>query len=401
LDLQRLAADRGAPAVAPPIVHEVVRAPGQPLDAATRAFMEPRFGHDFSRVRVHADARAAASARAVGARAYTVGDHVVLGTGSGSHTAPDQRRVLAHELTHVVQQSRLPNGGPPGQRLSEAGDRAEQEAERVAAAVADGVAAPRIAEALTGATVQRQADAGAPIGPATGADAGPTLADASVDAGPTPDDGGAVPAGPDAGAPKGPVCGPDVTKQVKDVVALLKSDFGGWSASTRQAHCDALDSLLTGATAWDIYELHNNAWIYQNYRPACATAGATPPCGSTVQVGSDCYYAGSPNYVIYGAMCKLCYDHYDAKGDATGRARFTQAKMEYWINYYKGTGPSGTGTPSGNFGPSRDWAIAGYAGWPGGGTPPPGDRSSCSPSCPTPYSGAAFTYVWNTTISTR
>jgi hypothetical protein len=61
-----------------------------------------------------------------------------------------------------------------------------------------------------------------------------------------------MPAGPDAGAPKGPVCGPDVTKQVKDVVALLKSDFGGWSASTRQAHCDALDSLLTGATAWHL-----------------------------------------------------------------------------------------------------------------------------------------------------
>src|SRR6266481_6002155 len=55
----------------PPIVHEVLRSPGQPLDAATRAFMEPRFGHDFSRVRVHTDAKAAASARAVNALAYT------------------------------------------------------------------------------------------------------------------------------------------------------------------------------------------------------------------------------------------------------------------------------------------------------------------------------------------
>src|SRR5712692_5063517 len=63
----------GAPGTTtvPPIVYEVLRSPGQPLDPATRAFMEPRFGHDFSRVRVHTDARAATSARALGAEAYT------------------------------------------------------------------------------------------------------------------------------------------------------------------------------------------------------------------------------------------------------------------------------------------------------------------------------------------
>ena len=62
----------------PPIVHEVLHSPGQPLDPATRAFMEPRFGHDFSTVRVHTDARAAASARTVNALAYTVGRDVVF-----------------------------------------------------------------------------------------------------------------------------------------------------------------------------------------------------------------------------------------------------------------------------------------------------------------------------------
>jgi hypothetical protein len=65
----------------PPIVHEVLRSPGQPLDAATRAFFEPRFGHDFSDVRVHTDARAADSALAVNALAYTVG-HDVPAAGS-------------------------------------------------------------------------------------------------------------------------------------------------------------------------------------------------------------------------------------------------------------------------------------------------------------------------------
>jgi hypothetical protein len=57
-------------------------------------------------------------------------------------------------------------------------------------------------------------------------------------------------------------------------------------------------------------------------------------------VGTDCYYAGSPNYVIFGAMCRLCYDHYTAAGNAGGQGRFTQSKMEYWINFYKGTGPA-------------------------------------------------------------
>ena len=176
-------------------------------------------------------------------------------------------------------------------------------------------------------------------------------------------------------------------------MAKTRTTFGGWNASKRETQCDALDSLTTGAVAWDIVELHNNAWIL-GYRPACVTQGATPPCGSTVQVGGDCYYAGSLNYVIYGVMCKLCSDHYTATGNASGIARFTQSKMEYWINIYKGTGFTGAGTPSPNYGPSRDWAIAGYNGWLAGGAPPAGDRNNCIPSCPTAYAGSAFNVNW-------
>jgi Domain of unknown function (DUF4157) len=76
------------------------RGSGQPLDSGTRTFMESRFAHDFSRVRVHTDRHAAQSAESVGASAYTVGSDVVFGAG-----AFDRQR-LAHELTHVVQQSR-------------------------------------------------------------------------------------------------------------------------------------------------------------------------------------------------------------------------------------------------------------------------------------------------------
>lgn len=145
----------------PPIVHEVLRSPGQPLDSATRTFMEPRFGHDFSQARVHTDparatvvqlpmsqpgdrfeqeadrlanevtrapglgvtrkgqgtaydfsrvrlhisAQAEESARALDASAYTVGRDVVFGASAYRPNTPAGRELLAHELAHVVQQS--------------------------------------------------------------------------------------------------------------------------------------------------------------------------------------------------------------------------------------------------------------------------------------------------------
>src|SRR6185503_6638867 len=89
---------------APPIVHEVLSSEGRPLEASTRGFMEQRFGHDFSRVRVHDDSRAAASARAVHARAYSAGSQIVFGEGKYAPANDAGRRLLAHELAHVVQQ---------------------------------------------------------------------------------------------------------------------------------------------------------------------------------------------------------------------------------------------------------------------------------------------------------
>lgn len=91
-----------------PIVHDVLNSDGgQPLDLAARAFLEPHFGHDFSQVRVHTDTRAAASARAVNALAYTVGKDVVFGAGQYAPGTRAGRRLLAHELTHVAQQSHI------------------------------------------------------------------------------------------------------------------------------------------------------------------------------------------------------------------------------------------------------------------------------------------------------
>lgn len=103
--VQRKATGEVAGAEAPPIVHEVLRSPGQPLDRATRAFFEPRFGQDFSHVRIHTGAKAAESARAVGALAYTVGRDVVMGVNHFGSLSGNDHRLVAHELAHTIQQS--------------------------------------------------------------------------------------------------------------------------------------------------------------------------------------------------------------------------------------------------------------------------------------------------------
>ena len=98
-------------AAVPPVVHDVLNSPGQPLDPATRAFMEPRFGHNFGHVRVHTNGKAADSARAVHARAYTVGSNVVFGANKFAPATHHGRELLAHELAHTIQQRS--RGAPP------------------------------------------------------------------------------------------------------------------------------------------------------------------------------------------------------------------------------------------------------------------------------------------------
>jgi hypothetical protein len=102
--MQRAAVSAAPVNSVPLIVHAVLSSPGQSLDAGARAFMEPRFNHDFSQVRVHTDAKAAESAQAVNALAYTVGRDVVFGRGQYMPETMEGMRLMAHELTHVVQQ---------------------------------------------------------------------------------------------------------------------------------------------------------------------------------------------------------------------------------------------------------------------------------------------------------
>lgn len=103
-NLQRSATNAESVNEVPPIVHDVLRSPGQPLDAQTRSFFESRFDHDFSHVRVHTDPKAGESAHAVNALAYTVGRDVVFGAGQYLPGTSTGRQLLGHELTHVMQQ---------------------------------------------------------------------------------------------------------------------------------------------------------------------------------------------------------------------------------------------------------------------------------------------------------
>jgi pyrrolidone-carboxylate peptidase len=155
--LQR-AAIAPAPDLAPPIVHDVLRSPGQPLNAETRTYMEPRFGHDFSHVRVHSDGRAAESAKSVNALAYTVGNHVAFGAGQYRPQSNDGRRLLAHELAHVVQQSGMPAAVQPSTlSVATTSSPSEHEAENAARTVEAGSAAPQLTP-VAATSIQRHWD---------------------------------------------------------------------------------------------------------------------------------------------------------------------------------------------------------------------------------------------------
>ena len=106
-ELQAKATSDGISEVNPDIESHIqnMRGGGQPLPESARAYFEPRFGQDFSQVRVHSDAEAAEAAQEVNARAYTVGQDVIFGAGQYSETSAGQK-LLAHELTHVVQQEK-------------------------------------------------------------------------------------------------------------------------------------------------------------------------------------------------------------------------------------------------------------------------------------------------------
>jgi hypothetical protein len=476
--------------VAPLSVNWALAVPGKPLDANFRNDMEERFGYDFSRVRVHTDPAAEKSARDVNAHAFTVGHDIVFGAGRFVPGTQAGRRLLAHELTHIVQQSgsvqrrsgqsnEKQGTGPTSHRdgasfiqrfvpceqaslsLESCPPRNEGEVDRsktepmtlhgtqwlsdqgstingylvvgfevgksaIKKNLGDLPEWKQLVAMLEGSNIQWIIHGLSDCSGSKDLNEGIRRARAEAIYNILPPDarknvvsreavplyecitgnrnevartvnrsvlleqaGRTVDIKPEeesiieAHLPKF-VCGPDVTQQVVDAVALARTIFGGWSERERKDACDGLIDDSVAECSWDIVDLHNNSWINDDFQKLnCATSGEKPGrrCGESVQVGTDCHYAGSVNYVIFGTMFKLCseedpHDYFD----------FSKSNMKALIGLYKGTGISGLGTPAPNYKPSLAWSMAGYEGWPSGGSAPSGDRNNCVPMCPAPYS---------------
>jgi uncharacterized protein DUF4157 len=136
----------------PPPVGDVLRMPGQPLEPAVHAFMAERFGRDFDNVRIHTDPQAAESAEAAGAKAYTVGDHIAFQQGEYAPDTEAGRKSIAHELAHVVQQSRGGGSAPGGDAdhpLEHCAEKAADQAASGGAVQVSGASTPGLARQPT------------------------------------------------------------------------------------------------------------------------------------------------------------------------------------------------------------------------------------------------------------
>jgi hypothetical protein len=328
-------------------IHEVLKSPGQTLQSSVRAFMEHRFGHDFSQVRIHDDPRAGETARRLNAKAFTVGRDVVFGPAQYGPTTTEGTHLLAHELTHFIQQ----NGG---RRL-----------------------------------IQRQSihdiGAGGGYGGLMEKDRRKMLH-------------------PERPPEPRYICGPDITVSLDKELQDVKRTFDGWSRDKQDTACSALYTPPRALSAWDTYELWGptTAWLRE---PPYEECGVPRPkrewrflgdtmevplvqpiespkgCGNTVRVGGKCFLAGTVNYALFGKMCKLCSKNHPV---------FTEGFVKTLIWLYK------KGTLSGDDpGPPTEWALAGYRGFPGN-LPSEGNRPLCSTTtkCKCPPSTMRFSWRW-------
>lgn len=494
--IQRLSAQPSGQAdAAPASVDRVLNSAGAPLEPALRQDMERRFGHDFARVRVHTGALAAQSARDVSAHAYTVGHDIVFDSGRFDPGTQQGKRLLAHELTHVVQQSgsdargsaRIQRYGafvpceqpslslqacPPREQAEVAASRTDpmtlhgmkwisDQGYSVNGYLVAGFEVGRSAiksnlkdlpewqqlvALMKGGNVQWKIQGLSDCSGSRDLNEGIRKARAQAIYNLLPPEArknvaakeavplyecitgnqrkhdrtvnrsvlieqvgrtvGIKPEEEKGIEPKPPrfVCGPDVTQHVADAVRFARSIFFGWSHSQQVDACDALISFkgflsskqhggdrtdIVAGCSWDIYELHNNDWIHKDFRPTCATQGAKPPCGESVQIDEDCHHAGAVNYVIFGTMFRLC----SANVADDFYFEFSKSNMRSLIDIRKGSGASGLRTPVPNFKGSMAWAIAGYEGWPAVSSPS-GDWNHCAPMCPLPYQKEPFDIHW-------
>ncbi len=309
------AGDAPASAVAPASVHATIARGGVPLSGGARREMQAFFDQDLGDVRLHHDASAARSAADVGARAYTVGPHVVFGSGGYTPGTDAGRGLLAHELTHVLQQRGT--GGPAGDPIAIAShDAAEREAHAIGlAASAPGVNSA--AAARTSATAPAPGLRPSLVTPARGPvlDRQPTGGPATTRPGPTGPATTTIPTGTFA-------CSADQTKKInaawttagtwlgKAIPALTAyignpaSDIGGFvtRALTRNFH--ATDA----ATATTV---RNKLTLIQGElatsTPSCPTETQDPSCAKASKTAA--YVHGTPTVTV----CPVFFDESDVE----------------------------------------------------------------------------------------
>ena len=284
-----------------------------PLPASERAFFEPRFGRDLSGIRIHTGSRADTASRAINARAFSLGNDIAFASGQYQPGTHSGRTLMAHEITHAFQGNtehdqhirRKSNLADVNEKLryfdvpeqevidlikkltpSEAAmfilhlnnqdlmtsaldNREMYEAmfhiagvdlhSRLKWMIEEGTSADFIAHVINQrpvselSLVQNDPDMMSEVEDLLGKDLAKQILGRKS------------------------VCGPDITKQLYDVVAQTGTDFAGWDKKEKQGRCAALISFDTGAFSWDIYELYkgSNSWIL-NYRPQCATKKSKP-----------------------------------------------------------------------------------------------------------------------------
>ena len=186
-------------------------------------------------------------------------------------------------------------------------------------------------------------------------------------------------------------CGPDITDALDEALSRVESVFTDWSLYRRNVACNGLTSVAA-IFGWDITQLspYGREKFINSYRPDCGTCEAYgAKAGYSVQVGRDCHFVGSVNYVAYGKMMRLCHDHFRDSVFSYATKWYTEEYMATYVAIHK----SRTGTPAKNLDASVTWARRARHGWPDTSRTPPGDAEGCD-KCPNEYAGPGFTVQW-------
>jgi hypothetical protein len=353
--------------------------------------MEEHFGVGLGNARVHDGHVASQAARSINARAFTVGSDIVFERGEYSPATPEGQKLLAHELTHVVQ-----NGDrqTPGDLvLGHPNDAAEIEAAGNAGRMS---ASTRISGGQGRNVVQRQVFSlrpdDEPSGKATAA--------------------AAVPG----------VCGPDVTKDFRSTLGKIESTFKRWKRPDQMAACVHLllpinADFTPDINGWDTIPLFQgkSEWLRKppvydpKHKGPCATPTSSDPtnkdpfaaghedpatCSNTVQFGSDCWLNGSVNYATFGVMVKACGEAFSLGEVLTEGAAYVSPEVgealkitgvrgnmldwaELLITAYKAA--HGSSTDAADI--PIAWLRAFYRGGPSASPPGGANRPQCKPSC--------------------